>query len=308
MFDEMAIRKQVIWNHNLKKFIGYVDCGTESPDNDHSEEATDALVFLVNTVNGSWKLPLAYFFTNKFTGEEKANVLKQLLYEIHETGAEVMSLTFDGAPNNITMCTALGVDFSNPSINKDYSFKNPATGKAIYIILDICHMMKLVRNNLGLKWVLYDKAGKQIKWDYIVELENLQRENKLHLATKLTQQHIKFHNSKMKVKLATQTLSNSVADALIYCRDRKYSQFKGCKETITFVSIFDQLFDTMNSRNLYRTGFKRPLQESTYEEYLQLFSRAERYIQELQIKQPVYRNKVIVDYVKKPILSTGKLK
>lgn len=62
----------------------------------------------------------------------------------------------------------------------------------------------------------------------------------------------------------------------------------------------------MNSRNLYRTGFKRPLQEWTYDEYVALFNRAERYIKELQIKQPVYRHKNIVGYVKKPILSTGK--
>lgn len=141
MFDEMAIRKQVIWNDNLKKFIGYVDFGTGASDNDYTEEATDALVFLANTVNESWKLPLAYYFTNKFTGAEKANVLKQLLFDIHETGAEVLSLTFDGAQNNFSLATEMGVDFSNPNIDKNFCFKNPASGKHVHIILDICHMI-----------------------------------------------------------------------------------------------------------------------------------------------------------------------
>lgn len=113
---------------------------------------------------------------------------------LKKRGAEVMSLTFDGAPNNFSMATALGADFSNPTLQKEYSFKNPATGQPIFIILDICHMIKLVRNILGLKWILYDKG--------------------LNLGIKLTQQHVMFHSSKMKVKLAAQTLSNSVADVL----------------------------------------------------------------------------------------------
>lgn len=258
----------------------------------------------MNAVNDSWKLPLAHYFTNKFTGDEKANVLKQLLFKINETGAEVMSLTFDGAPNNFSMATALGVDFSNPSLDKEYSFKNPATQKPIFIILDICHMIKLVRNIFGLKWVLYDKDNKEIKWNYIVELERLQRENGLHLGTKLTQQHIKFHNSKMKVRLATQTLSNSVADALTYCC--KYTEFKECKATINFVRLFDQVFDAMNSKKCIASKFMRPLNESTYDEYIQLFQKVEKYIGELKINQPVYRKKQIIGYVKKPILSTGK--
>lgn len=32
MMDEIAIRKQLEWNHSEKKFVGYVDCGTVIPE------------------------------------------------------------------------------------------------------------------------------------------------------------------------------------------------------------------------------------------------------------------------------------
>lgn len=90
---------------------------------------------------------------------------------------------------------------------------------------------------------------------------------------------------------------------MIYCR--KYVQFKGCEQTIKYISIFDKLFDSMNARNFKGANFKRPLQESTYLKFMELFKEADKYIQGLQIEQPVYRQKEIVGYVKKPVLSTG---
>jgi hypothetical protein len=54
---------------------------------------------------------------------------------------------------------------------------------------------------------------------YIKELFKLQEKEKLVLANKLTKYYIEFKKQIMKVKLATQTLSSSVADAIDFCRD-----------------------------------------------------------------------------------------
>lgn len=51
--------------------------GTEF--NDTTDEATEALVFMVVPINNKGKLPLAYYLTNKHSGEEKAEILKSLL-------------------------------------------------------------------------------------------------------------------------------------------------------------------------------------------------------------------------------------
>lgn len=72
-------------------------------------------------------------------------------------------------------------------------------------------------------------------------LHALQVKEKLHLANKLTQNHIYWEKQPMKVYLAVQTLSSSVADALDYCRSiLKLPQFEDSLPTIKFIRIFDR--------------------------------------------------------------------
>jgi len=61
----------------------------------------------------------------------------------------------------------------------------------------------------------------------------------------------------MKVKLATQLLSNSVADALQFCKDNlQLTEFKDCEATIHFIRIMNDAFDILNSRHLMPYCFK----------------------------------------------------
>lgn len=61
----------------------------------------------------------------------------------------------------------------------------------------------------------------------------------------------------MKVKLASQFLSNSVENALLFCKDvLKLKEFEGCEATIHFIRIFNDAFDILNSRHLISYGFK----------------------------------------------------
>lgn len=53
----------------------------------------------------------------------------------------------------------------------------------------------------------------------------------------------------MKVKLATQLLSRSVADSLEFCMTiLKLKDFENCRATINFINIFNDAFDILNSR------------------------------------------------------------
>jgi len=66
----------------------------------------------------------------------------------------------------------------------------------------------------------------------------------------------------MKVKLAAQTLSSSVADALQFCdKELNIGTFKNTSATIKFIRIVDRLFDILNSRNPLAHGFKAPLRK-----------------------------------------------
>ena len=74
----------------------------------------------------------------------------------------------------------------------------------IYVSLDICHMLMLVRNTLGEGRILYDRDGGKIQWQYLVELEEFQNQKGLRLGNKLRMAHIKWKQQKMKVNLAAQ--------------------------------------------------------------------------------------------------------
>ncbi|XP_077100004.1 GTPase IMAP family member 8-like [Siphateles boraxobius] len=103
-----------------------------------------------------------------------------------------------------------------------------------------------------------DPCGKSIKWEYIKSLHRLQKYEGLHLGNKLRSAHIDWQSQKMKVNLAAQTLSASVADALRFCeRHLQLPQFAGCEPTCKFLETFDRLFDLMNSRNPIARGFKK---------------------------------------------------
>jgi len=64
--------------------------------------------------------------------------------------------------------------------------------------------MKLVRNCFGEKQKIYNSKGQCIDWNFIRMLHEKQKNQGLHLATKLTNRHIHYHNEKMRVKLAVQ--------------------------------------------------------------------------------------------------------
>lgn len=150
-------------------------------------------------------------------------------------------------------------------------------------MLDACHMIKLIRNCLGSVGYLIDFEGSQIHWSYIESLETLQREEGLRLGNRLTKVHVEWERQKMKVRLAVQTLSSSVADALDFCEFvLKLPQFRGAHATAQFIRIFDRLFDTLNSRSPLARSYKAPLSSKNAFLWKSFFAEAEQYIKRLR--------------------------
>ncbi|CAH1981929.1 unnamed protein product [Acanthoscelides obtectus] len=280
VLDEMSIRRQVEWTGS--KFSGYIDIGSNI-DSDILPEAKEALVFMLVCLNGSWNIPVGYFFLDGLSGKEKAEIVEKCLSFIHESGVIVTSLTFDGAPVNFTMASHLGANF-DVSIMKTF-FTYPVTGSDVFIILDPCHMIKLVRNTFGSQKYLIDQDGNQIDWNFLSKLVDTQYSEGLHLGTKITVRHLQFVREKMKVKIATQTLSKSVADALSYlCKDLKLPAFQNAEATAIFIKKFNDVFDIFNSRNkLAKYQFKRPLSPATAEQFFSFFDELSSYIKNLKL-------------------------
>lgn len=246
--DEISIRKQIEWDG--KKFYGYVDVGSNI-DSDVVPEAKEALVFMLVALNQSWKIPIGYFLLNGLSGVEKSNLVKQGLSFLHESGVIVSSLTFDASASNVSMAKSLGANFNNVNSLKT-SFCHPITNENVFIFFDACHMLKLIRNAIGHYKILKNSEGGNIEWRYLTSLVDLQLNEGLHAGNKLKKRHLEWTREKMKVKIAAQTMSKSVADALTYLDlDLKHPHFRNSQATSEFILNINDIFDIFNSRHKF---------------------------------------------------------
>lgn len=146
-------------------------------------------------------------------------------------------------------------------------------------------MIKLVRNALGSLLSIQDPNGDLIEWNFLIKLVNKQQLEGLHLGNKLRLRHLNWDKEKMKIKLATQTFSKCVADALIYLEyDLKDENFQNAGPTATFVQKFNDLFDIFNSRNRFaKYNLKKPFSPATAENILTFIEEMIEYILGLKV-------------------------
>ena len=280
MLDEMKIHRHLSFNG--KEFVGGVDFGMDlNEDDDEPEEATDALVMMVVGLNVKWKLPIGYFLIKGMTGSEKANLVNIALKKLGDVGASICTLTSDGPHSNQAMAKILGANLDPEAI--DPLLSKSDSNQKTYSVLDSAHMAKLTRNCFGDYQVLYKSDRKAISWNYIVELHKLQEEKGLHLGNKLTRSHVYYQDNKMKVKLATQLLSKSVADSIAYARDSlKLAQFECSEATEKFIRNINDCFDIQNTENLNASGFKAPLCSDNKDKIFSKMDELSAYLSDLQ--------------------------
>ncbi|CAH1974406.1 unnamed protein product [Acanthoscelides obtectus] len=198
MMEEMYIRQHVHWTGS--RLVGYINIGVAMQSSEEIPKTKKALVFMVVCINSRWKVPIAYFLVESSSAEEKATFVRGCLLQLESTGMLIKSLTFDGDAYNILMANLLGANLTFPG-TKPF-FINSLNNEKIHIILDACHMIKLVRNTLGDYGVLKDGGGKDIRWEYFKRLVNLQEDTGLQCATKLRRRYLNYYKEKMRVKLA----------------------------------------------------------------------------------------------------------
>lgn len=82
----------------------------------------------------------------------------------------------------------------------------------------------------------------------------------------------------MKVKLATQLMSMSVANALKLCNEIVTSfLFVNTEATIDFIIIFNNLFDILNSKSSDLYGLNKPLSKENADEVIAYLEKVKHY-------------------------------
>jgi hypothetical protein len=277
VFDAMSIRKQILYDQKEGKNIGYVDLGGVNVDN-QEDLATEALVFQVVSLRGHFKCTIGYFYINKISSSVLSQLLKMAVYKLKESGVNVQNITFDGASSNISAVNKLGCKLPNKPFFRLSGFDYDIT-----VTLDPPHMLKLCRNTLADKKVIESPDG-VVQYKFIESLNVFQKKEGLRLANKLSEKHIAFKNRKMNVKIAAQTLSSSVANAIEFLCKRNHPDFINSEPTVKFIRVIDNLFDYLNSRDPYGRGPKGPIKLKNKEKDDKMLADAFDYLSKLVVE------------------------
>lgn len=279
-FDEVAIRKHLQWSHSQKKFLGHITYGFR-PDAVEMAIANNALVFMLNGVNSKMTLPMAYYFIGALTAEEKSKLLQEVISAISACGVRVISVTFDGLFTNLTTCKLLGASFDLKNFKPYFMLANDE--RKIYIFLDPSHMLKLARNLIAGSSFLTSEEGK-IEWKYFEKLEEARANQNFTLTHKLTKKHIFWKKFRMNVRVAAETLSNSVANSIEYLMRTGHAEFSGCSATVRYTRCINNIFDIMNTTELKKgNSFKNPINPSTANEIFAYFNEAVGFLRKIKM-------------------------
>lgn len=292
--DEMSMRKQISWCAETQTFIGFSTITSSSKQNiDQNQSnplkvAKDALVFMIT--GPDFKIAVAYHLLNGLDCIDRAALTLEVVKKTENTGARLISLTGDGIITNITTAEILGAKFNE---DKPYFYSPTYPQQKIYIILDPPHMLKLVRKHFCLDKIYHD--NQLVDWNLIRILVEKQTTDNFSLCNKLTKQHINWHQNPMNVKLAAQTISKSVADALQQLCEDGFDDFKNSETTVGFLRRFDEGFDILNVCEKRQTdhGPKQALSASSANYIFSFGDAFKQYIKHLEVRLNTKSNPIL---------------
>ena len=97
-------------------------------------------------VTGSWKVLVCCFLVHALKGAERANLVRQCLLKLSDIGVMVISLTCDGPTVHMAMYRELGACMHPENLDPS-SPRSADPEQKVYILLDVCPMLKLLRNS-----------------------------------------------------------------------------------------------------------------------------------------------------------------
>jgi len=249
-FDGMSLRSSLKYLEHDDRIVGFEDLGTFGGLS--AEAAKSALQFMVRGISSRWKQPVGHFFTSSSVNcDVLKSMILTLVSKLEAMDLNVTAVVCDQETSHRVCLSAMGVTLSMPVFASE-------NGNYIHVMYDPPHLIKNVRNNL----LKYDViiGSDVVSFDHICTLCDLEEASVLRFVPKLTRRHVEVNAfTKMNVKLATQVLSQSVANGIrTYIALNKMST--AAHATADFVEKINRIFDVMNSNKVrVKNKWKRPL-------------------------------------------------
>lgn len=257
LFDEMKVQSNLVFDKTTNELIGFVDLGDPNVNyatlDSVDQLATHVLVFYVRGLATDLKFSFAYFATTGVTSYQIMPLFWKAvsLLEI-SCNLQVVATVSDGASFNrkfYKMHRGLQTNAIDDSVvYKTINIFRP--DHYIYFFSDAPHLIKTCRNCLfnsgsGRCSRYMWNNDKYLLWQHVVDAYKQDLDNGLHMLPNLSADHILLNSySVMKVKLAVQVLSDSMAVALRQLLGDEAS------ETSKLCGMMNKFFDCMNVRSV----------------------------------------------------------
>ncbi|KAJ1530235.1 hypothetical protein ONE63_005160 [Megalurothrips usitatus] len=262
LLDEMSIRSDLVYNSGTGELVGFTNLTSVEEelasleaeirgDKYEKKLAKKVLVFMLNGAVNDIRRVVAIYSTDDLSAAQLYVRTWEVIYLVEEAGAKVLCSIFDGASMNrkfITMHSNSGdTDFV-------YVTYNMASGECrnMYFMLDPPHLVKTFRNCFANSFCHRNSRAlcindKLLSWKAIQSLFLITKEHK-YKGTKLTDAHVHLTSfSCMRVSLAVQVFSNSVAKALQTFKDNPKLKEYYNEELVDFILKMNRWFDCMNA-------------------------------------------------------------
>ncbi|KAJ8914634.1 hypothetical protein NQ315_015372 [Exocentrus adspersus] len=252
MFDEMAIQPHLDYDLNKDSVVGF-EKGTKNI-------ADHATVFMIRGIFKKWKQPVGYMF-HSFSMPAPTIVrhLKELVVKCENIGLNIIASVCDQGTNNVKAISMLFEESKRKQIllGQEPSESEVLCNKSSFVpLFDPPHLLKSIRNNLLTKDLLFtvDGTRKRASWTHIEHAYNIDKSNNIRMMRKIHDLHVVRHKiKKMKVSIAAQIFSATVASAIKYCAlsgikstDGLYQLDISALDTAELLLIFNNLFDSVN--------------------------------------------------------------
>lgn len=144
---------------------------------------------------------------NTVAASKLSELIAEYIDKLCAIGLFVRCIVCDQGATNVAAVKNLGCTSDNAS------FTRPGLNHVVYVVYDVPHLLKSVRNNFVKHDIKFD--NRTASWKHITAFYHLDKASPIRLAPRLTDRHIDVNNqAKMRVCLAAQVLSHSVAAGL----------------------------------------------------------------------------------------------
>ncbi len=252
----MKIQSNLVFDKVSGELIGFIDLGDPMTNYATLQEedtiASHALAFLMRGLATDLKHIIGYYFTGNVTSIQIMPIFWKIVSVLElSLNLFVVAAINDGAsPNRKFFNLHSNLVAEEPKQDIVYKTLNVfAMSCFIFFFADSPHLLKTATNCLynsgsGSRSRLMWNDGNYVLFRHIANLFYSDQELALHSLPKLTLDHIVLTSySKMKVKLATQVLSKSVAIALEESGDEEVLG------TAKFCRMMNDFFDCTNVRS-----------------------------------------------------------